>query len=66
MNKVESIRKMQDIETLPFGEYEGFWGGYIVELTINKEKYELTTEKGVRGMNIPVKVISNADGIFVE
>jgi hypothetical protein len=65
-NKVESIRMVKEVDKIPFGVYDGLWGGYIVQVIINNKKYELKTENGVRGMNIPVKVISNADGVFVE
>jgi len=65
-NKVKSIVKQVPKETtLPDGLYNGTWGGYVIELRYNKETYELATEEGVRGINIPVVVeIKNSEVTF--
>jgi len=56
-NKIKSIVKKVPKETvLPDGLYTGTWGGYVIELTYKKEIYQLFTEIGVKGINIPVVV----------
>ncbi len=56
-NKVKSItEKVPQVTTLPDGLYDGVWGGYIIEMLYNGKKYDLTTEEGVRGINIKVVV----------
>jgi hypothetical protein len=63
-NKVKSIvKKVPKETTLPDGLYNGTWGGYVIELTYDKEIYELATENGVRGINIPV-VVEVKDGVI--
>ena len=65
-NKVKSIVKQVPKETtLPDGLYNGTWNGYVIELRYNKEAYELATEDGVRGINMPVVVkIKNGEVTF--
>lgn len=56
-NKIKSVvKKVSKETTLPDGLYNGLWSGYVIKLKHNKETYELTTENGVRGINIPVTV----------
>ena len=56
-NKVISVlKKVPKETTLPDGLYNGTWGGYVIELKYNNDTYELVTEDGVRGINIPVIV----------
>lgn len=67
-NKVKSItEKVPQVTTLPDGQYEGLWGGYIIEIGSNGKEYELTTEEGVKGMNIKVIVeIKDGEATFEE
>lgn len=61
-NKVLSItKKIPKTTTLPNGYYNGIWGGYIIEVDYSNERYELTTEIGVKGVNIHV-VVKVIDG----
>lgn len=45
------------------GTYSGVWGGYVIEVNIRDKKIELTTETGVRGLNIPV-LVTLVDGVW--
>lgn len=63
INKVTSItEKVPQATTLPDGYYTGVWSGYIIELTYGKKQYELSTEEGVRGINIKV-IVEIKDGL---
>jgi hypothetical protein len=54
---VSISKKVPQSATLPDGIYQGSWCGYIIELTFNKEIYELKTLEGIRGRsNVLVKV----------
>src|SRR5688572_7640496 len=35
------------------GDYEGIWGGYEATFSIRERRYVITTQDGVRGINIP-------------
>lgn len=62
-NKITSITKqVPKAVTLPDGVYKGIWGGYVIEVEFEKEKYDLATEEGVRGIGINV-VVSIIDGV---
>ena len=62
-NKVKSItKKVPQVTTLPNGLYNGVWGGYVIEITSKGKKYELSTEKGVRGIGIKV-IVEIKDGV---
>lgn len=62
-NKVKSIIKhISQVVTLPDGIYKGTWSAYVIELKYENEIYELRTEIGVRGINIPV-VIEIKEGV---
>ena len=65
-NKVKSItEKVPQVTTLPDGLYDGLWSGYVIEVSYNGKKYDLTTEEGVRGINIKVVVqIENGVATF--
>jgi hypothetical protein len=65
-NKIESVREVKEVNKIPFGEYLGLWGGYVVTFVIGNKKYEAQTEDGVRGMNIPCTVISDENGIRIK
>ena len=51
-------------EEVPAGDYLGFISGYVVEFIYNDVSYEVKTEHGVRGKNIPCKVTKTVDGLF--
>lgn len=61
-NIISISEKIPKITTLPNGFYTGRWGGYIVEVVYQQKIFELKTEEGVRGMNIPV-IVEIVDGI---
>jgi hypothetical protein len=59
-NKIKSITiKQSKTLTLADGLYKGKWGGYVIELEHKNVTYELATEIGVKGINIPVVVVVN-------
>ena len=62
-NKITAITEKLPIDTsIPDGLYNGVWGGYAIELRMNGKTYELTTEKGVKGIGIKV-IVEVKDGI---
>lgn len=67
--KVKKLVKLvkQDVqEKLPNGSYSGVWGGYVVEFYIDGEKFEASTDVGVRGINIPCVVSINNGEITIK
>ena len=42
--------------TLPDGTYMGKWGGYIIDISYEGMTYNLTTDVGVKGIDIEVEV----------
>lgn len=58
MTQVISIKEVKEVVTLPDGEYHGFWGGYLVRIETHDKVYELKTENGIRGINVPCVVKS--------
>lgn len=61
MNVIQIIEKNPNA-ILPNGAYLGKWSGNIICLNYNDKDYELTTEIGIRGIDINV-VVSVKDGI---
>jgi hypothetical protein len=56
-NKILKItKKLPQITTLPNGSYAGTWSGNIIKIQFQQTLFELTTEEGVRGINIKVIV----------
>jgi hypothetical protein len=67
MAKIEGItKKVPEKCMLPNGWYVGRQGGYVVEVRVQHEVYEIKTDDGVRGMNIPVVVHIDGDNIQIE
>lgn len=63
-NKVTAITEKV---ILPDGVYYGLWSGYVIKLTCDDRDYELTTEEGVRGINVRViVVVRNGIATFEE
>jgi hypothetical protein len=63
MGKITKITvKVPQEVTLPDGIYSGTWGGYVIDIKFNGKNYELTTEEGVRGIDIKV-VVTIKDGV---
>lgn len=67
MNKITKItEKLPQPATIPDGIYQGIWGGYKIEVKIKDKTYEMTTEEGVRGINVPVIItIKDGEATFV-
>lgn len=62
-HKITSItEKAPQLTTLPDGFYFGIWSGFVIKLTYKHKEYELTTEKGVKGIGIKV-IVEMKDGI---
>lgn len=64
MTHVTEIRRVQIIapSKIPEGDYPGSWSGYVVLAGIGNVVYELQTEDGVRGLNVPC-TIKVRDGV---
>lgn len=62
MKVTKITKKVPQEVTLPDGIYTGKWGDYIIEVRYNENTYELTTEEGVKGINISV-VVTIKDGV---
>lgn len=54
--------KLMQITVLPDGIYNGVWSGNVIDLKVGIKEYELTTEIGVKGINIKV-IIEVKNGI---
>lgn len=67
MNKITKItEKLPQPATIPDGTYQGTWGGYKIEAKIRGKDYEMTTDDGVRGINVPVVItIKDGEATFV-
>lgn len=50
---------------LPNGEYEGRWGGYVVDVEIAGRHYRMETDVGIRTMNCPCRVKVDGENITV-
>jgi ribosomal protein L11 len=68
MNNITEISiKVPEVTSVPDGNYSGTWGGYIINVKIKDKEYQMKTEKGVRGINIPVVVtVKDGKATFVE
>ena len=68
MFETKSINKADGTPffVLEDGEYDGIWGGYIVETMIENEKFLVTTKLGIRGYNVPVKVVIKDGAVWVR
>lgn len=61
-NIIKTITEIIPHTTLPDGYYNGLWSGYVIEVKFNGKIYELTTEVGVKGINIKV-IIEIENGV---
>jgi len=54
-SNVISAQEVRDVEisTLPIGEYECLWGGYVAHVVIDGTRYRLRTQGGVRTLAAP-------------
>jgi len=55
-----------EVVALPDGVYEGLWSGYEVHLLEQTGYFVLHTKDGVRGIDIPVKVLVSGGVITIE
>lgn len=62
---VEVVRTLSPSE-VPIGEYRGTWGAYNVEFYVNRERYRLRTNVGIRTMNAPCVVIADGATVTIE
>ncbi len=67
-NKILKItERALQITSLPDGNYNGKWGGYIITVHYKDKVYECKTEEGVRGVGFNVMVtVKNGVATFVE
>lgn len=64
--KIISATSKIELSELPDGEYEGTWGGYVINATVNGMSVRFKTKWGIRGVNIPCVVIVNNGSVIVE
>ena len=63
-NKSESAKGIKKDLSIPFGEYNGLWSGYTVEILqerVEKSK-PIKLDRGIRGINCKCKVRVDKDG----
>ena len=62
-SEIESAERFQPVRLvyMPDGKYQGTWGGYEVEVTIDGWQYRLKTVNGIRSMGAKC-VVTVADG----
>jgi hypothetical protein len=53
--KIVAAQEIRNVEisTLPMGEYQGVWGGYIATVVIDGKTYQFRTENGIRTIALP-------------
>lgn len=61
-----NLRRVEHIERVPDGVYEGIWGGYFVAFSVAGINYEAQTRDGIRTMRAPCKVTVKDGKIEVE
>lgn len=61
-----NLRRVELIDQLPDGIYDGFWGGYTVTFTANGATYDAKTEKGIRHVCCPVRVTSKGGQLVIK
>jgi hypothetical protein len=68
MKKVLSIQeKLPKQVTMPDGIYLGNWSGHEISVSVGKRNFDLTTDEGVRGINVTVVVtIKDGEATFEE
>ena len=66
MNKILKIEEKLPKEiVLPDGNYIGSWSGYCITLAIGNRTLDLTTEEGVKGINVSVVVtVKNGEATY--
>lgn len=60
------LRRVENIERLPDGVYDGIWGGYMVCFTVDGVDHEAHTRDGIRTLRAPCKVTSKNGSLTVE
>lgn len=60
MNKIWKLVKEKS--TLPNGNYYGLASGFTIDVIHKDDKYQIDTDTGVKGMNVPCNV-SVKDGV---
>ena len=68
MDKTKKIEKIigSKFFVLEDGEYDGKWGGYIVEVNIKGENYRIETVNGVRGIDVPCTVVIKNGEVWIK
>lgn len=60
----ETITESNTDDGVPPGEYLGFVTGYVAEFIYNDVEHKVKMDWGVRGQNLPCKVIKSEDGKY--
>ena len=60
------LRRVEDIERLPDGVYDGVWGGYVVRFSVDGIDYEAQTKDGIRNPWCHCKITSKDGNLSVE
>ena len=68
LKQVNALKTVKIINnnSIPDGTYIGKYGGYILEIEANNEILSITTDYGIRGMNVPCNVFIVEGNIIVE
>lgn len=54
--QVTQLRRVENVEPLPDGVYDGIWGGYCVIFDVDGVTYEGQTQDGIRTPRCKCKV----------
>jgi hypothetical protein len=57
MNPLHNVRRIESAEGIPDGTYRGQMSGNLVRFDTEYGSYEGTAKDGVRGLNVPCKVL---------
>ena len=60
------LRRVEEIERLPDGVYDGVWGGYVVRFSVDGIDYEAQTKDGIRTPRAECKITSKDGNLSVE
>lgn len=60
------LRRVEEIDRLPDGVYDGVWGGYVVRFAIDGIDYEAQTKDGIRTPRAECKITITDGNLSVE
>jgi hypothetical protein len=60
------LRRVEALDLLPDGVYDGVWGGYVVRFTVDGIDYEAHTSEGIRTPRAKCKITITNGKLSVE